>query len=66
MMDSDRLDRSPAKLLTVDANGVVRHLPRTRLSSLFSAGDLVVANDAATLPASLVGRYAAPTCLYPP
>jgi S-adenosylmethionine:tRNA ribosyltransferase-isomerase len=59
MMDNDRLDNSIAKLLAVDANGAPRCLPRTRLSSLFSAGDLVVANDAATLPASLVGRHCA-------
>ncbi|WP_291697190.1 S-adenosylmethionine:tRNA ribosyltransferase-isomerase [Bradyrhizobium sp.] len=58
-MDNHRLDRSPAKLLAVDANGAVRHLPRTRLSSVFSAGDLIVANDAATLPASLVGHHCA-------
>ena len=33
----------------------MRHLPRTALASLFSPGDLVIANDAATLPASLQG-----------
>ena len=59
MMANDRLDHSPAKLLAVDANGAHRHLRRTWLSSLFSAGDLIVANDAATLPASLVGRHCA-------
>jgi S-adenosylmethionine:tRNA ribosyltransferase-isomerase len=58
-MANDRSDRSPAKLLAVDASGAQRHSPRTRLSSLFSADDLIVANDAATLPASLVGRHCA-------
>jgi S-adenosylmethionine:tRNA ribosyltransferase-isomerase len=58
-MDNGRLDGSTAKLLAVDANGALRHLPRTRLSSLFSVGDLIVANDAATLPASLVGHHCA-------
>ena len=36
----------------------MRHLPRSALASLFSPGDLVVANDAATLPASLHGTHA--------
>ena len=35
----------------------MRHLPRTELASLLSPGDLVVANDAATLPASLHGTH---------
>ena len=47
---------SEFKLLTVDAD-VLRHLPRTALASLFDPGDLVVANDAATLPASLNGTH---------
>jgi S-adenosylmethionine:tRNA ribosyltransferase-isomerase len=45
------------KLLTVDVAGHIRHLPRTALASLFDPGDLVVANDAATLPASLKGTH---------
>jgi S-adenosylmethionine:tRNA ribosyltransferase-isomerase len=49
----------PAKLLVVDGDGNIRHLPRTALASLFSPGDLVVANDAATLPASLKGIHCA-------
>jgi S-adenosylmethionine:tRNA ribosyltransferase-isomerase len=49
--------RGPAKLLTIDARGTVRDVPRTELASLFSPGDLVVANDAATLPASLRGIH---------
>lgn len=35
----------------------MRDLPRTRLAMLFKPGDLVVANDAATLPASLHGTH---------
>ena len=52
-----RSKRGPAKLLTIDARGTVRDVPRTELASLFSPGDLVVANDAATLPASLRGIH---------
>jgi S-adenosylmethionine:tRNA ribosyltransferase-isomerase len=47
----------PPKLLVVDRGGRIRHLPRAALGSFFSAGDLVVANDAATLPASLKGIH---------
>ena len=36
------------------------HWPRRDLARLFQAGDLVVANDAATMPASLAGRHVAP------
>src|SRR5262245_61748553 len=50
-------DRPSAKLLSVDRNGGMQHLPRTALASLFSPGDLVIANDAATLPASLQGTH---------
>jgi S-adenosylmethionine:tRNA ribosyltransferase-isomerase len=46
-----------AKLLVVDRDGRTRHSPRATLGSFFSAGDLVVANDAATLPASLKGVH---------
>jgi S-adenosylmethionine:tRNA ribosyltransferase-isomerase len=51
-------ERPFAKLLVADADGCVRHLPRAALASLFEPGDLVVANDAATLPASLRGTHA--------
>jgi S-adenosylmethionine:tRNA ribosyltransferase-isomerase len=57
MSGNGRLDRRSAKLLTVDGNGAIRHLPRTRLASLFNPGDLIIANDAATLPASLNGSH---------
>jgi S-adenosylmethionine:tRNA ribosyltransferase-isomerase len=47
----------PAKLLVVDRDGRIRHSPRAELGSFFTGGDLVVANDAATLPASLKGIH---------
>ncbi len=46
-----------AKLLVVDADGGISHRPRARWPELLERGDLVVANDAATLPASLVGIH---------
>ena len=47
-----------ARLLVVDAAGRIAHQPRARPRRRCScAGDLVVANDAATLPASLAGRH---------
>ena len=49
--------RRSAKLLVIGGNGRIRHLPRAALASLFSPGDLVIANDAATLPASLTGIH---------
>jgi S-adenosylmethionine:tRNA ribosyltransferase-isomerase len=48
-----------AKLLAVDRGGSPRHLARQQLVSLLRPGDLVVANDAAPLPASLAGRHIA-------
>ena len=57
MMNAMRPDRRSAKLLAIDADGRMRHLPRAALASLFSPGDLVIANDAATLPASLTGIH---------
>jgi S-adenosylmethionine:tRNA ribosyltransferase-isomerase len=58
MIAADSPGRRSAKLLAVDAHGRMRHLPRAALASLFDSGDLVVANDAATLPASLKGVHA--------
>ena len=49
----------PAKLLSLSAAGEIRHSAREDLPTLIRSGDLVVANDAATLPASLSGRHAA-------
>ena len=57
MTAADRIDRRFAKLLVADADGAISHLPRAALASLFQPGDLVVANDAATLPASLHGVH---------
>lgn len=47
-----------AKLLVVDARGRLRHADRARLADFMRPGDLLVANDAATLPASLAGVHA--------
>jgi S-adenosylmethionine:tRNA ribosyltransferase-isomerase len=57
MIRAKHPDRRSAKFLTVDADGGMRHLPRAALASFFSPGDLVIANDAATLPASLQGIH---------
>ena len=57
MTAADRIDRRFAKLLVANHDGVISHLPRGILVSLFRPGDLVVANDAATLPASLQGVH---------
>ncbi len=46
-----------AKVLAVDRSGHVRHWPRRDVARLFDPGDLVIANDAATIPASLAGRH---------
>jgi S-adenosylmethionine:tRNA ribosyltransferase-isomerase len=48
-----------AKLLTVDSSGRMIHRPRSAFVRSMSPGDLVVANDAATLPASLHGTHQA-------
>jgi S-adenosylmethionine:tRNA ribosyltransferase-isomerase len=55
---SEPVQRRPdAKLLLVRSGGSVEHWPRSALVSLLRPGDLVVANDAATLPASLFGTH---------
>ena len=59
MIAADNPDRRSARLLVVEADGTMRDLPRTGLATLFDPGDLVVANDAATLPASLYGTHVA-------
>jgi len=48
---------NPAKLLIVDPRDGLRHVPRAMLIDILRAGDLIVANDAATLPASLHGTH---------
>src|SRR5437773_1272782 len=52
------IQRPPqAKLLVIDARGEISHVPRGRFVDFLRAGDLVIANDAATLPASLQGVH---------
>jgi S-adenosylmethionine:tRNA ribosyltransferase-isomerase len=46
-----------AQLLFVDARRRISHAPRSAFVELLRRGDLVVANDAATLPASLRGVH---------
>src|SRR5258705_12069237 len=46
-----------ARLLLVENGGHMRHAARADLPRLLRAGDLLVGNDAATLPASLHGRH---------
>ena len=46
-----------AKLLVVDARGGIRHEDRAHFPNLLRKGDVLVANDAATLPASLAGVH---------
>ena len=46
-----------AKLLVVDRSGSIRHWKRSKFVDLLRPGDLLVANDAATLPASLSGQH---------
>ena len=52
------IQRPPqAKLLYVDRRGSIRHRSRRDWTGLLRSGDLVIANDAATLPASLGGLH---------
>ena len=46
-----------AKLLVVDGSGRITHADRSRLADFMRPGDVLVANDAATLPASLAGVH---------
>jgi S-adenosylmethionine:tRNA ribosyltransferase-isomerase len=46
-----------ARLLVVDRCGHIEHRARRTLTTLLRAGDCVIANDAATLPASLPGIH---------
>jgi S-adenosylmethionine:tRNA ribosyltransferase-isomerase len=59
MIAADRpVQRPPqAKLLVVDAGGEITHAPRARFVEFLRPGDFVIANDAATLPASLRGVH---------
>ena len=59
MTSADRpIQRPPAaKLLVIDDEGRLTHARRASFVEHFLPGDLVVANDAATLPASLHGTH---------
>ena len=46
-----------ARLLVIDETGLVAHRRAADLPTLLQPGDLVVANDAATIPASLHGTH---------
>jgi S-adenosylmethionine:tRNA ribosyltransferase-isomerase len=46
-----------ARLLVIDHAGRLRHAARSALADVLRPGDLLVANDAATLPASLTGVH---------
>jgi S-adenosylmethionine:tRNA ribosyltransferase-isomerase len=48
---------SYAKLLIVDQCGHIVHCARSEFVSILRPGDVVIANDAATLPASLFGQH---------
>jgi S-adenosylmethionine:tRNA ribosyltransferase-isomerase len=60
MIAADRPTQRPptARLLYVDEKGTIRHAPRAQFVEFLRPGDLVIANDAATLPASLHGVHA--------
>ena len=49
--------RADAKLLVVDARGRLNHAPRPAFTEFLRPRDLVIANNAATLPASLHGVH---------
>ena len=46
-----------ARLLEVDSRGHIRDMLRSSFPTLLRSGDIVVANDAATLPASIFGVH---------
>jgi S-adenosylmethionine:tRNA ribosyltransferase-isomerase len=55
---SHPLQRPPgAKLLVVTSEGAMHHAPRAAFVEFLRPDDLLVANDAATLPASLTGIH---------
>src|SRR5262245_16377811 len=59
MTAADRAVQRPigAKLLVIDESRHLSHWPRAAFVDRLQPGDLVVANDAATLPASLNGTH---------
>ena len=56
---TSRVPGVEARLLVLTASAELRHAPRTSLVEFLRPGDLVVANDAMTLPASLHGVHIA-------
>jgi S-adenosylmethionine:tRNA ribosyltransferase-isomerase len=52
-----------AKLMVIDERGSITHVRRASLDACLRAGDVVVANDATALPASLRGVHARTGCL---
>ena len=60
MIAADRPIQRPrdAKLLVVEPDGAIRHRSRSEFVELLQPEDLVIANDAATIPASLAGVHA--------
>ena len=46
-----------ARLLVVDSGGQIRDMPRSNFPTVLRSGDILVANDAATLPASILGVH---------
>jgi len=48
-----------SRLLVIDRHGAITHAPRSTLADFLEPGDLVVANDAGTLTASLHGVHLA-------
>ncbi|AKJ31426.1 S-adenosylmethionine:tRNA ribosyltransferase-isomerase [Caldimonas brevitalea] len=59
MIAADQAVQRPAdaRLLVIAADGSIRPTARSRLIEWLRPGDLLVANDAATLPASLFGTH---------
>jgi S-adenosylmethionine:tRNA ribosyltransferase-isomerase len=51
-----------ARLLAIDRYGRITHMRRTSFDGLLGPGDLVVANDATALPASLQGVHSPTGC----
>lgn len=51
-----------ARLLAIDKYGRITHMPRTSFDGFLRPGDLVVANDATALPASLRGVHSPSGC----
>jgi S-adenosylmethionine:tRNA ribosyltransferase-isomerase len=59
MIAADQAIQRPpdAKLLFIDSHRHIGHVPRSTFAELLRPGDLVIANDAATLPSSLQGVH---------